>query len=429
MGWAINPATEGISCSASDVQWYQVFNQQQQADYLVRAYQYAKSYWPWMGGMFTWNFDFDEAPWYAQCNSFRFFAVKNRLAKTALQNWVQNPPPTYTPVPATPIATFTPTVTSTPVDAAPVVSAVRYSQLNYNRNGGALAIDVDAHDQDTTAIDSAQVSVTYPDSSTQLLQMTLASGTVYSGTWHVDFTLPANTVSNTLTYRMQPYVVEAFPPRRTTFAPVQAIQVASTRFWDVPTSFWAYNYIEALASQGAIAGYSNGSFLPGNNASRAQLSKIVVLAFNLPLQNPASSRFQDVQPGSTFYQYVETAAAHNLVNGYPCGGTGEPCVAPANKPYFRPSNSITRAQIAKIVSTAASWTLLNPANADFQDVPRGSTFYQYVETALAYDILSGYPCGGAGEPCVAPRNLPYFRPNANATRAQISKMVYLASIR
>ena len=122
-------------------------------------------------------------------------------------------------------------------------------------------------------------------------------------------------------------------------------------------------------------------------------------------------------PGSTFYQYVETAFAHNLVNGYPCGGTGEPC-GPDRKPYFRPGNSITRAQIAKIVVIAAGWTLINPALAHFQDVPRGSTFYQYVETAVAYNILSGYPCGGAGEPC-GPGNLPYFRPNANATRAQI----------
>lgn len=427
MGWAINPATEGYNCPAGDIQWYQIYNQQQQADYLVRAYQWAKSYWPWMGAMFTWNFDFDEASWYAQCNSFRFFAVKNRLAKTALQNWVQNPPPTYTPAPITPIATSTPSVTATPVDAQPVISAVRYSQLNFNRDGGPLSIDVDAYDLDTTPIDSAMVQVTYPNSTTQLLQLTLAAGTVYSGTWHTDFTMPANAGSVPVTYTMQPYVVEAFPPRRTVFAVPQQILVANTRFWDVPTSFWAYSYIDALATQGAIGGYSDGSFQPGNNATRAQLSKIVVLAFNLPLLNPATATFEDVPPGSTFYQYVETAYAHNLVNGYPCGGTGEPC-GPDRKPYFRPGSYITRAQIAKIVVIAAGWILLNPPNPHFQDVPWGSTFYKYVETAVAYNIFSGYPCGGAGEPC-GPASLPYFRPNANATRAQISKMVYLASTR
>jgi polysaccharide biosynthesis protein PslG len=427
MGWAINPSTEGYNCPAGDVQWYQIYNQQQQADYLVRAYQWAKSYWPWMGAMFTWNYDFDEAPWYAQCNSFRFFAVKNRLAKTALQNWVLNPPPTYTPAPTTPIPTSTPSATATPVDAAPVISDVRYSRLTFTRDGGPLSIDLDAHDLDSTGIDSATVQVTYPNSTTQLLQLTLTSGSVYSGTWHTDFTVPPNTGSGPVTYNLRPYVVEAFPPRRTVYAATQHITVANTRFWDVPTNFWAYPYIDALATQGAIAGYADGSFQPGNNATRAQLSKIVVLAFALPLLNPAVATFEDVQPGSTFYQYVETAAARNLVNGYPCGGTGEPC-GPNRKPYFRPGNFITRAQIAKIVVAAAGWTLLNPLYAHFQDVPRGSTFYQSVETAVAYNILSGYPCGSAGEPC-GPGNLPYFRPNANATRAQISKIVYLASTR
>jgi hypothetical protein len=304
---------------------------------------------------------------------------------------------------------------------------VRYSRLNFNNDGGTLSIDLDAHDLDSTAIDTASVQVTYPNSTTQLLQLSLTSGSVFSGTWHTDFPVPTNTTSMPVTYTMLPYVVEAFPPRRVVYAPAQPISVANTRFWDVPTGFWAYSYINALATSGAIGGYSDGSFRPGNNATRAQLSKIVVLAFDLPLLNPSTATFEDVPPGSTFYQYVETAAAQNLVNGYPCGGVGEPCDA-GRRPYFRPGNFITRAQIAKIVVVATGWTLINPLYAHFQDVPRGSTFYQYVETAAAYNILSGYPCGSAGEPC-APNNLPYFRPNANATRAQISKIVYLASTR
>jgi hypothetical protein len=37
--------------------------------------------------------------------------------------------------------------------------------------------------------------------------------------------------------------------------------------------------------------------------------------------------------------------------------------------------------------------------------------------------MGDYPCGGAGEPCVPSSNLPYFRPNNNATRGQTSKIV------
>ncbi len=43
--------------------------------------------------------------------------------------------------------------------------------------------------------------------------------------------------------------------------------------------------------------------------------------------------------------------------------------------------------------------------------PPGDPYYSYVNRLANRSILSGYPCGGAGEPCVAPNNRPYFRPN------------------
>jgi hypothetical protein len=59
----------------------------------------------------------------------------------------------------------------------------------------------------------------------------------------------------------------------------------------------------------------------------------------------------------------------------------------------------------------------------FQDVPVGSTFQLYIGRLASRGFISGYPCGGPGEACVPPDNLPYFRPNDNATRGQISKIV------
>ena len=83
---------------------------------------------------------------------------------------------------------------------------------------------------------------------------------------------------------------------------------------------------------------------------------------------------------------------------------------------------MTRAQVSKIIVVAAGWTLINPATATFNDVTVGSPFYQYVETAYCHQIISGYVCGGPGEPCPGL----YFRPGNNATRAQIAKIVCLA---
>ena len=49
-----------------------------------------------------------------------------------------------------------------------------------------------------------------------------------------------------------------------------------------------------------------------------------------------------------------------------------------------------------------------------------------IETAAAHGIVSGYACGGPGEPCDA-RRRPYFRPYANVTRGQLSKIAVIAA--
>jgi len=46
----------------------------------------------------------------------------------------------------------------------------------------------------------------------------------------------------------------------------------------------------------------------------------------------------------------------------------------------------------------------------------------WVNRLARHGILTGYPCGGPGEPC-GPDNLPYFRPNNHATRGQIAKII------
>ena len=55
----------------------------------------------------------------------------------------------------------------------------------------------------------------------------------------------------------------------------------------------------------------------------------------------------------------------------------------------------------------------------FADVPVGSTFYHYIRCLACQGIISGYPCGGPGEPCPGP----YFRPGNNVTRGQTAKIV------
>jgi hypothetical protein len=61
--------------------------------------------------------------------------------------------------------------------------------------------------------------------------------------------------------------------------------------------------------------------------------------------------FQDVPPTNPFFNYVRNIYYSGIVNGYPCGGAGEPC-GPENKPYYRPGAYVTRAQMSKFVDLA-----------------------------------------------------------------------------
>ena len=55
-----------------------------------------------------------------------------------------------------------------------------------------------------------------------------------------------------------------------------------------------------------------------------------------------------------------------------------------------------------IVSNAVGFSE-NHTEQTFEDVPLGSTFHLFVERLASKRIISGYPRGGVGEPCVPPR--------------------------
>jgi hypothetical protein len=136
--------------------------------------------------------------------------------------------------------------------------------------------------------------------------------------------------------------------------------------------------------------------------------------------------FTDVPPGHTFYVWIRCLACQGIINGYPCGGQGEPC-DPNNNPYFRPGNFVTRGQLTKIVAISAGYS--DPVSGQtFEDVLPGTAFYTYTEQLSGDGVIGGYPCGQLeGEPCIPPDNRPYFRPGNSTTRGQLTKIVALAA--
>ncbi|MFL5731755.1 MAG: S-layer homology domain-containing protein, partial [Chloroflexia bacterium] len=193
-----------------------------------------------------------------------------------------------------------------------------------------------------------------------------------------------------------------------TRTPTPTATSCSLPFTDVQGSDYFYEPVRYLYCRGVISGYADNTFRPYNNTTRGQLCKIVTLAEGWSIYTPGTPTFRDVPETDAFYQYVETAYSHRIISGYACGAG---CLE------FRPGNNVTRGQLCKIVVLARRWPLYMPSTPTFRDVPETDAFYGYVETAYSRGIISGYGCG---EGCLE------FRPGSNATRGQISKIVYLA---
>ena len=213
---------------------------------------------------------------------------------------------------------------------------------------------------------------------------------------------PVNTPTNTPTA----VLTNTSVPSSTPTPPGATPSSTSTRtactiyFSDVNPSDYFYWGVRDLTCVGVISGYSDGTFRPYNNTTRAQMCKIVVLAFGYEMYVPTTPTFLDVPQSDTFFAYVETAVLNGIAVGYADG-------------TFRPYNNVTRGQLAKLAVAAAQWPLINPPLPTFSDVPSDNVFYPYVETAYCHDIISGYEDGT-------------FRPGNYATRGQIAKIVYEA---
>ncbi len=123
---------------------------------------------------------------------------------------------------------------------------------------------------------------------------------------------------------------------------------AGERFTDVCSSDWFYPYVVDLSNSGAISGYADGTFRSYNDITRGQIAKMIVNALRWTTYNLPDPTFNDAQPDSPYYGFIERVVDYGVVSGYVCGAAGEPCPGL----YFRPSDASTRAQACKIIGLA-----------------------------------------------------------------------------
>jgi hypothetical protein len=231
----------------------------------------------------------------------------------------------------------------------------------------------------------------------------------------------------TFTSTIAPPSSTPVPPSPTPRPPTSTVGASPTTcaisFSDVPSGSTFYPYVRCLACRGIVAGYPDGTFRPNNNVTRGQISKMVSNAAGFVDSIPSDRQtYQDVPHSNLFWVWIERLTQHSVMSGYGCGGAGEPCVPPHNRPYFRWAANATRAQLSKIDSNAAGYGE-NHTEQTFEDVPPSHPFYIWVQRMASRGIVGGYQCGSPGEPCIPPQDRPYFRPYNSVTRGQAAKIV------
>ncbi|WP_338449571.1 S8 family serine peptidase [Niallia oryzisoli] len=90
-----------------------------------------------------------------------------------------------------------------------------------------------------------------------------------------------------------------------------------TKFSDVPAGHFASGYITSTTDDGIIKGYSDGSFKPNLNIIRGDVAVILQRAFGLP--NAASSHFADVSDQKHYFNSINSLAEQNITKGYSDG--------------------------------------------------------------------------------------------------------------
>lgn len=85
-GWLLDPGPVCYHWGDWPTRTWQTVSEETQADYLVRAFQYAHDHWPWMEGMALFNLDFGADYWQAGCpgamtvcNPMRFYSLVDRV--------------------------------------------------------------------------------------------------------------------------------------------------------------------------------------------------------------------------------------------------------------------------------------------------------------------------------------------------------------
>lgn len=162
---------------------------------------------------------------------------------------------------------------------------------------------------------------------------------------------------------------------------------------------WAELEIKDLAAKGIVKGVTDTEYLPEKEVTRAEFASLIRRALNLPLAE-YNAQFADVSQKDWYAGEIASIVNAGIMQG----ASG----------YFRPNDSITREEMAKVVVEAHE-TLngeIVPGKIQFSDADKISGWAaEYIEKAVSAGLMKGMD-----ETTFAPREY--------STRAQAAVVIW-----
>ncbi len=174
-------------------------------------------------------------------------------------------------------------------------------------------------------------------------------------------------------------------------------------FTDVPASYWAADYIYALADRKLVNGMGGSTFQPLTTMTRAMFVTVLGRMSSVKTSSYSSGTFSDVPTGEWYSPYVAWASKKGIVTGYDDG-------------TFRPNDPITREQMALIIVRYIDFAGLSlsdkNAASEFTDAELISAWaLEAVERAQRLGLITGRENGA-------------FDPKGTANRAEVCTVLY-----
>ena len=175
------------------------------------------------------------------------------------------------------------------------------------------------------------------------------------------------------------------------------------KFTDI-NDYWGAAYVDFLYNANITTGFSDGTFRPNQNISRAQFAVMLYRYLKLDESKYASVNLPFADLGS-IPSYAIPAVKALYTEGVITGSEK------SGKLYFNPDSALTRAQAAAMIgrTQAKGYALANLSFTDSAKIPSYAAYY--IRAMVGQGVISGYSDGS-------------FKPHSNITRGQMAKILY-----